>query len=65
MVTLYDVAKSAGVSPKTVSRVMNGDGPVGKATRESVETAMRDLGYVPSSAARALRSSRSGLIGVV
>jgi LacI family transcriptional regulator len=65
MVTLYDVAKSAGVSPKTVSRVMNGDGPVGKATRESVEAAMNALGYVPSSAARALRSARSGLIGVV
>ncbi len=65
MVTLYDVAKSAGVSPKTVSRVMNGDGPVGKATRESVEAAMQALGYVPSSAARALRSAKSGLIGVV
>jgi len=65
MVTLHDVAKSAGVSPKTVSRVMNGDGPVGKATRESVEAAMQALGYDPSSAARALRWAKSGLIRVV
>jgi LacI family transcriptional regulator len=65
MATIYDVAKSAGVSPKTVSRVLNGDAPVGRGTRESVEKAMLDLGYVPSSAARALRSNKSGLIGVV
>lgn len=65
MATIYDVAKTAGVSPKTVSRVLNGDAPVGKGTRETVEKAMRDLGYVPSSAARAMRSNRSGLIGIV
>ena len=65
MVTIYDVAKSAGVSAKTVSRVLNGDAPVGRKTRESVEKAMAALGYVPSSAARALRSNRSGLVGVV
>ena len=65
MATIYDVAKSAGVSPKTVSRVLNGDAPVGKTTREAVERAMLELGYVPSSAARALRSNKSGLIGVI
>ena len=52
MATIYDVAKVAGVSAKTVSRVLNGDGPVGRETREAVEAAMRDLGYVPSNAAR-------------
>jgi hypothetical protein len=36
MATIYDVARIAGVSPKTVSRVLNGDAPVGKATREAV-----------------------------
>lgn len=65
MATIYDVAKAANVSPKTVSRVLNGDAPVGQATRESVQTAMRDLGYVPSNAARMMRSNRSGLIGLI
>ena len=65
MSTIYDVARAAGVSPKTVSRVLNGDAPVGSRTRERVEAAIRDLGYVPSSAARAMRSNRSGLIGLI
>lgn len=65
MTTIYDVAKSAGVSPKTVSRVLNGDGPVGPRTRQDVEDAISQLGYVPSSAARGLRSNRSGLVGVI
>lgn len=65
MATIYDVAKAAGVSPKTVSRVMNGDAPVNHATREAVEKAMAALNYVPSSAARTMRSQRSGLIGMI
>lgn len=65
MATIYDVAKAAGVSAKTVSRVMNGDGPVGRATRAAVEAAMTDLGFVPSNAARMMRSHKSGLIGLI
>ncbi len=65
MATIYDVAKAAGVSPKTVSRVLNGDGPVGGKTREAVEKAMAELGYVPSNAARMMRSNKSGLVGVI
>lgn len=65
MATIYDVAKAAGVSPKTVSRVMNGDAPVNEKTRETVEAAMALLNYVPSSAARTMRSQRSGLIGMI
>jgi LacI family transcriptional regulator len=65
MATIYDVARAAGVSTKTVSRVLNGDGPVGEATRGAVEAAMRDLAYVPSTAARSMRSSRSRLVGVI
>lgn len=65
MATIYDVAKAAGVSPKTVSRVMNGDAPVNVRTRETVEAAMGRLGYVPSSAARTMRSGRTGLVGLV
>jgi LacI family transcriptional regulator len=63
--TIYDVAHRAGVSPKTVSRVLNGDGPVGDRTREAVETAMRDLGYVRSNAARMMRAQKSGIIGLI
>jgi len=65
LATIYDVAKVAGVSPKTVSRVMNGDAPVNEKTREVVEAAMLSLNYVPSSAARTMRSQRSGLIGMI
>ena len=65
MATIYDVAKAANVSPKTVSRVLNGDAPVGKETRDAVEAAMAALGYVPSSAARMMRSNKSGLIGLI
>lgn len=65
MATIYDVAKHAGVSAKTVSRVLNGDAPVSKATRQTVTDAMNALGYVPSRAARSIKSRRSGLIGLI
>ncbi len=65
MSTIYDVARLAGVSPKTVSRVLNGDAPVGKGTREVIESAIAQLGFVPSNAARMMRSQRSGLIGLI
>lgn len=65
MATIYDVAKVAGVSAKTVSRVLNGDAPVARSTRDLVEAAMTDLGYVPSYAARTMRSNKSGLVGLI
>lgn len=65
MATIYDVARAAGVSPKTVSRVINKDAPVKKHTREVVERAIAELGYVPSTAARAMRSNKSGLVGLI
>lgn len=65
MATIYDVAKLAGVSSKTVSRVLNGDAPVNEKTRRKVSDAIAQLGYVPSQAARMMRSSRSGLIGLI
>ena len=65
MPTIYDVAKKAGVSPKTVSRVLNSDAPVGSKTRTAVEKAIAELGYVPSSAARMMRSNKSGLVGLI
>lgn len=52
--TITDVAAHAGVSPMTVSRVVNGKGSVRPATRASVESAIAALGYAPNAAARAL-----------
>lgn len=65
MATIYDVAKHAGVSPKTVSRVLNKDAPVSEKTRKAVAEAMDALGYVPSHAARTMKSNKSGLIGLI
>ena len=65
MATIYDVARVSGVSPKTVSRVINRDGAVKKITKEAVEKAIAELGYVPSTAARAMRSNKSGLVGLI
>lgn len=65
MATIYDVAKLAGVSPKTVSRVLNRDAPVSRKTTEAVTAAMESLGYVPSHAARSIKSNKSGLIGLI
>jgi DNA-binding LacI/PurR family transcriptional regulator len=62
---IYDVAKLAGVSHQTVSRVIN-DGPHTKpSTRTKVELAMAELGYVPNAAARALVTSHSKMIGMI
>ncbi|HLT02146.1 MAG TPA: LacI family DNA-binding transcriptional regulator [Geminicoccaceae bacterium] len=63
--TIKDVAREAGVSFKTVSRVMNRDGSVNAAMREAVEAAMAKLGYRPHRAARALRSSRTYAIALL
>ena len=59
MTTISDVAKRAGVSPVTVSRVINDLGNVSLATRERVGLAIQELGYVPSGVAQSLRSKRT------
>lgn len=64
-VSLQDVAKEAGVSPQTVSRVANGSGAVRPETRRKVEVAMERLGYRPNYAARALKSGRFNNVGVL
>lgn len=59
MTTISDVARRAGVSPVTVSRVINDLGNVSPATRERVGLAIQELGYVPSGVAQSLRSKRT------
>jgi LacI family transcriptional regulator len=63
--TIKHVAARAGVSFKTVSRVMNGDTHVNVDMREAVEAAMAALGYRPHRAARTLRSSRTYAIALL
>src|SRR6478736_2487750 len=62
---MADVAKLAGVSHQTVSRVINGSDHVKEETRERVTAAMRMLDYRPNSVARALATGRSKTLGVV
>src|SRR4051812_23642354 len=62
---MADVAKLAGVSHQTVSRVINGSDHVRDETRDRVVAAMRMLDYRPNSVARALATGRSKTVGVV
>ena len=62
---MADVAREAGVSGQTVSRVANGRANVDEVTRERVLAAMRQVGYRPNSAARALRNGQFRSIGVI
>lgn len=63
--TIFDVAKRAGVSIKTVSRVVNSEPNVRSTTKERVENAIAELNYRPDRSARNLASHRSHLIGLV
>lgn len=65
MVSIVDVAKAAGVSNKTVSRVVNREPNVKPATKTKVEKVIAELGYVPNLAARSVRSSRSSTLGII
>ena len=63
--TIFDVANVAGVSIKTVSRVVNHEPNVRETTRERVEEAIAVLSYRPDQSARNLASHRSHLIGLI
>lgn len=63
--SMFEVAKLAGVSHQTVSRVINHSPDVSDATRERVQKAIDELGYRPSNSARALASRRSRTIGLI
>ena len=63
--TIHDVAKLAGVSIKTVSRVLRQEAKVSPATRASVERAVREMAYQPDLSARSLKSNVPNTIGLV
>jgi len=63
--TIQDVAKTAGVSVSTVSRVLNGKTDVASETQTRILSVIDDLGYTTNLAARSMRSSRKNLIGLI
>ena len=64
MVTIYEVAREAGVSPKTAARILAGEEARPK-NRDSVMSARKKLGYVRNQQAANLRSGKSGLLGMI
>lgn len=65
MTTIYDVARQAGVSITTVSRVLNNPNSVREETRQRIERAMEDLNYTPNPSARSLNLGISYLVALV
>ena len=63
--TIADVARKAGVSPMTVSRVINGESNVREKTRDTVNAAIKALGYTPNSAARSLAGAAQIKVGLL
>ncbi|CAA9551700.1 MAG: Ribose operon repressor [uncultured Truepera sp.] len=62
---MADVARAAGVSKQTVSRVLNGTGSTSAATTAHIERLIRDLGYRPSGVARSLATNSSLTLGLI
>ncbi|RMF40215.1 MAG: LacI family transcriptional regulator [Alphaproteobacteria bacterium] len=65
MVSIKHIAKDLGVSAATVSYALSGKGRVSRALAERIRARAEDLGYRPSVAARALKTGRSGILGLV
>ena len=65
MIKLTDVARRAGCSPTTVSRVINNYGYISEKTRKKVKQAMAELHYQPNSAARSLQGKKTNLVGLI
>jgi DNA-binding LacI/PurR family transcriptional regulator len=63
--TIYDVAKIAGVSPSTVSRVMNSPEIVAEDTRQKVANAVKELSYIPNMMAANMPRRRTNYIGLI
>ncbi|TCP29640.1 LacI family transcriptional regulator [Scopulibacillus darangshiensis] len=65
MVTIYDIAKRANVSSMTVSRVINNSGTVKEETRKKVEQIIKELNYIPNSAARSLNIKETKILSLI
>jgi LacI family transcriptional regulator len=64
-IKIDQVAREAGVSPSTVSRILNGTATVNQAKRSAVDLAVRKLGYIPNPVARGLAGGRTLSVGVL
>jgi len=64
-INIRQVAKAAGVSTATVSRVINGTGPVKPETRDKVMSVVQQLGFYPNQLGQKLRNSQSGMLLVL
>ncbi len=64
-ITIYDVAREAGVSMATVSRVVNGNPNVKDATRQKVLDVIEKLDYRPNAVARGLASKKTTTVGII
>ncbi|WP_217588262.1 LacI family DNA-binding transcriptional regulator [Lentibacillus saliphilus] len=63
--TIKDIAKMAGVSPGTVSKIMNNTGSISEKTRKKVLQVIEDTGYRPTFSAKSLATKKSNLIGLI
>jgi LacI family transcriptional regulator len=63
--TIYTIAEALGLSPGTISKVINQNGNVSEQTRERVLSYIKEVGYVPATSARMLKSKKTFSIGIV
>lgn len=65
VITIYDIARSLGISPSTVSRALKDDSIISIETRKKVKQTAREMGYQPNSIASSLRNKKTLTIGVI
>ena len=65
MITIYDIAIKAGVSPSTVSKVVNNYSSIPEDTKKKVRKAISELNYIPNTGAKALSKGHSYNVGVL
>ncbi|MFD2045671.1 LacI family DNA-binding transcriptional regulator [Ornithinibacillus salinisoli] len=63
--TIKDIAKMAGVSPATVSKIINNYGGIGESTKQKVQKVIQETGYRPTFSAKSLATKKSNLIGLI
>ncbi|MFA9558373.1 LacI family DNA-binding transcriptional regulator [Evansella sp. AB-rgal1] len=63
--TIRDIARMAGVSPSTVSKIINNYGEIGSSTKDKVNKIIEETGYKPTFSAKALATKKSNLIGII
>ena len=63
--TIYDIAEATNVSPATVSRVLNGNYPVSKKTKEKVLAKIQEVNFQPNSIARSLSKKETKMMGLI